>query len=167
MANKPKVEKKIPLERRLLWVRWDRMVNMSGADIRSFRTSEEGQKVGWTSDEAKRGSINGMAGHDASKKIEGLISKAGRFRGQHKNLPPWTPEEWMLANKQVAYISRARGNIGDLVNDDDERTPKAKAMMLWGRDEIKARGSFPDKVELKKMLTNEAIDLANQLLDYL
>ena len=163
--NLPKV-KKIPLERRLLGARWDKIVNMTSSEIRSFRTSDDGQTVGWTPDEARRGSISGMAGQEASKRIENLISKAGKFRGQFKNLPPWNEDEWKLANKQVAYISRARGNIGELVNDDDERTPKAKAMMLWGRDEVRARGSFPDKDALKKQLIKDdvSVNIANQLL---
>jgi hypothetical protein len=169
---KPKVYKikKIPLERRLLWARWDKIVNMTGAEIRTFRQSEEGQKVGWSSDQAKRGSISGISGHEASKIIEGMLSKAGRFRGQQKRMPPWSPEEWKIANKQVAYISRARSNTGPLLNDDDEKTPKAMAMMIWGRDEIRASGSFPDKEKLKEQLVKQDfnenyIDQANQLLD--
>lgn len=169
MPDKVYKVKKIPLERRLLWARWDKIINMSGAEIRTFRTSDEGKKVGWTSEQAKRGSISGMAGQDASKKIESMISKAGRFRGQHSKMPPWSPEEWTLANKQIAYISRARGNIGDLVDDNDERTPKAKAMMLWGRDEIRSRGNFPDKDTIKDTLKKQVfgeshLDIANYLL---
>lgn len=175
---KPKVYKikKIPLERRLLWARWDKIVNMTASEIRTFRQSEDGQKVGWSSDQAKRGSIGGMSGHEASKIIEGMLAKAGRFRGQQKRMPPWEPNEWKIANKQVAYISRARGNIGAFVDDDGEKTPKAMAMMIWGRDELRAGATkdtpsknFPDKEKIKEELVKQKfnenyIDQANQFL---
>lgn len=166
--QKPKKEViKVSLEKRLLWARWDKIVNMTASELRTFRQSDDGKSVGWDSNDAKRESVSGMAGHDAAKVIEKMIVKAGRYRGQHKNMPNWTPDEWKLANKQIAYISRARSNVGPLVDDNDEKTPKAKAMMLWGRDEIRSRGNFPDKKELKKKLINDDLyyDQVNKFLD--
>ena len=56
-----------------------------------------------------------------------------------------------------------------LVDDNDERTPKAKAMMLWGRDEVRSRGNFPDKDKIKDTLKKQVfdeslLDIANYLL---
>lgn len=165
--TKKKDENFVPIEKRTLWVRWDRIVNMTAADVRAFRTSEAGHEVGWETEDAKKESISGIAGHEASKMIEKMITKAVKYRGQAKRVPNWTPEEWALAQTQISYISRARSNVGELKDENDEPTPKAKAPMLWGRNELKAVGKFPDKDEIKKELTNKFYESVNQLLDYL
>lgn len=162
--NKKKEPAKIPLEKRLLWARWDKIVNMTSSEIRSFRQSDEGQGVGWSKEQALKDSISGMSGRDASVKIEAMINKAGKFRNQHRIMPPWTDDEWRLANRQVSFISRARSNVGDLLDDNDERTPKAKALMIWGRDEIRSRGIFPDKNKLKELLMKDSYEYPQEAI---
>lgn len=165
MAEK---EVKLSKEKRELWIRWDDTVNMTASEVRTFRTSEEGRAVGWDPSDARDESINGTAGHDAAKIIERMISKAGTHRGKKNSPPAWTIDEWRMAQKQIAYIARARSNIGPLKDEEDEPTPKAKAMKLWGRDEIRAAGKkFMTKEDAKKELVNDSYELVNQLLDYL
>jgi hypothetical protein len=138
------------LERVVLWVRWDRIINMKASELRTFRATELGQTVGLNRKEAQGAGNSVMSGQEASEIIEGMISKASEYRGQDKKLPDWSAKEWMVAGRQVSFISRFRGNIGDLVDEEGNPTPKAGAMMLWGRDEINASGSFPDKDEIKE-----------------
>lgn len=164
--KKKNVDEAISRDKRLLWVRWDRIVNMTAAEVRAFRTSEEGQAVGWDREDANKETISGVAGHEASKVIEKMITKALKFRGQERRVPNWTPEEWKMAQTQISYISRARSNVGELKDEDGEPTPKAKAPMLWGRNELKAVGKFPDKEEIKKELADKFYESVNQLLDY-
>jgi hypothetical protein len=166
--NKKKEPAKIPLERRLLWARWDKIVNMTSSEIRAFRQSDESQGIGWSKEQAAKDSISGMSGRDASIRIEAMINKASKYRNQYRTMPDWTDDEWRIANRQVSYISRARSNIGDLLDDEDNRTPKAKAMMIWGRDEIRSRGIFPDKEKLKEILMKDSVEYSqNSLLDIL
>lgn len=158
-------DKKVSLEKRVLWTRWDRIVNMTPQEVRSFRESDDGKSVGWNKEEAQHESIDGTPGQDASKKIEVMIKKASKFRKQSKKVPNWTPEEWALASTQVAFISRARSNVGELQDEEDNLTPKAKALKLWGRDELRSNGKFPDKDKIKKEIATEShIEDANSLL---
>lgn len=138
------------LERVVLWIRWDKIVNMTASEIRAFRDSDLGQKVGLSRAEADSAGLNVLSGQDASKIIEKMITKAVDYRKQSKKLPPWSKEEWGIAGRQIGMVSRFRDNIGDLEDEEGNLTPKAGAMMLWGRDELHSSGKWPDKDEIKE-----------------
>ena len=138
------------IERVALWWRWDIIVNMSPAEMHSFRDTELGRSVGLSRNEAESAGLNVISGQEASKVIEKMIIKAKDFRGQHKKLPNWSTFEWGIAGRQIGMISRFRENIGDLRDEEGNLTPKAGAMMLWGRDEINAKNDWPDKDEIKE-----------------
>ena len=137
-----------------LFFRWDRIVNMSSSDISTFRNSEFGQTVGLSKQESPAAGLDVLSGQETSKKLESIINKAAKLRKQPlekvPTLPDWTKEEWEIVGRQIRMISRFRANIGDLKDDEGNPTPKAGALMLWGRDEEKANGSFPNPDEIKE-----------------
>jgi len=142
-------------ERVALWWRFDEIMNMKPSEMRSFRESEFGQKVGLDKREAESAGLSVMSGQEASKIIEKMLNSCSKLRGQHKKLPDWDKEEWDMAGRAIGMISRFRGNIGDLEDEEGNPTPKAGAMMLWGRNEIKAPAKFPDKEEIKAAVRKE------------
>ena len=139
-----------------LFFRWDKIVNMNASDLASFRESDLGRSVGLNRNESQAAGLNVISGQEASKVIEKMIRTASKFRKQPLDkmpkLPDWTPQEWEMAGRQIRMISRFRGNIGPLEDDNGELTPKAGAMKLWGRDELKASSNFPDKDEVKEQV---------------
>lgn len=143
------------VERVALWYRFDKIINMKPVDLRSFRESELGQKVGLDSKEAEHAGTDVKSGQEASKELEKMLVKCQALRKQYKKLPDWSKDEWDLAGRAIGMVSRFRGNIGDLEDEEGNPTPKAGAMMLWGRNEIKATGAWPDKDEVKQMIRDE------------
>lgn len=144
-----KKENRVNIRRRILFARWDKIVNMTAAEIRAFRNSKEAEGVSQTPEEARLTGAGVLSGIEASKKLEAIISKAAPYRHQYKNLPPWTDSQWELIGRQIRMISRARANVGDFIGDDGEPTIKCKALFLWGRDERKSK-QFPNKDIVKK-----------------
>jgi hypothetical protein len=122
---------------------------MSPSQIREIRTSKDAENVSQTRSEADLVGGSVLAGKDISPKLEKIITKAAPFRGQYDKLPNFTDEEWELVGRQIRFLSRMRGNIGGMVDDDGENTPKKISMMIWGRDESR-KSPFPKKDEVKR-----------------
>jgi hypothetical protein len=142
-------EKRINIRRRILFARFDKIFNMTASDIRNFRDSKDAEGVSQTPDEARMSGAGVMSGLEASKIMEKIITKSAPYRHQYKNLPDLTDKEWEVMGKAIRYVSMARKNEGDFVGDDGELLPKAKALKIWGRDEIKSK-TFPNKDSVKK-----------------
>lgn len=150
MADKEDKKGGFSKEQITMWNRWKKIINMDASELRRFRGSDDADEVGLDPEKAKFSGINVKSGHEMSKKIERVISKAAGHKGF---LPPkdWTMEDWEVVGQTINYISRARANKGDLVDDDGNPTPKKLALMLWGRKESKT-SSFPDKDDVKDMV---------------
>lgn len=138
----------IPLRKRILFRKFDEYVNMSSAQMRQFWTSPEAQKVSQTPEESFK--TGGLAGKQVTREIANMISKAAKYRGQLKKLPPWSDREWLLCGSIVRYIARIFYGNGDLVDSNGERLPRALAPMYWGFDILKRKTKLPRKEEIKK-----------------
>lgn len=121
---------------------------MTPTQIRNFRNSEEAKNCSQTEKEAY--STGGLAGKTVSPEIEKLISKASQYRGQYKELPPWTPNEWKLVASLVRFVARFRKLSNKFQDEDGNPTPLANSMKIWGHDVLKYKKHFPKSQEIKQ-----------------
>jgi hypothetical protein len=146
--------KKTPLKVLVIWRKFDKIMNMTPSQIRAVREDPENEAIGLSRDEVKDYGADVLSGREASKIIEKMLAKAGPFRGK-LNPPPWTKEEFAIAARAIRYLARARANVGDLVDEEGNDTPKKKAMKMWGRNETNAKSKFPDTKEVKEEIKKE------------
>lgn len=110
-------------DKRQIYDRWNKLVNMSVSQLAKFYASEEGKEAGLTKDKAKELGIR--SGRESAKwimKMKGLDYKK------------WTPTMWEWANRQISFISRMRGNRGSLYDDKGEKTRKHTSLLIWGHN---------------------------------
>ena len=137
----------IPIRKRILFAKFDEYVNMTPSEMASFWQSEEANKVSQTPEQAFR--TGGLAGKAVTKQVARLISKAAKYRGQLKVLPPWTEDEWRLCGSIVRVIVRQFYNIGDFKDELGNETPKSLALKYWGFNSNKRKTKLPMKQEIK------------------
>lgn len=142
------MKENISLRQRILFRKFDTLVNMSVSDMNNFWNSEDSKDV--SRDEKEAIETGGLSGKSITKKIAKMISKAKSYRGQFKKVPDWTPDEWALAGNVVRYIKRVFYNVGEFKDDEGNPTPKALAPKYWGFDALKVHGKLPSKDEIKK-----------------
>lgn len=109
--------------------KWKSLVNMSRSELESFYNSEEGREAGLSSSEAKEQGID--SGRESARWIMKM-----------KDTPhtEWTPTMWKWAKKQISFISRMRGNKGDLYDDKGNKTRKHTSLLIWGHNPKKYSG---------------------------
>lgn len=101
---------------------------MSAAELRRFLVSPEGKAAGLSRGEAKQQGI--ASGQDSARWILKMLPNGTSFG---RAVAHWTPRMWQECRRQVAFISRMRGNSGPL-HKDGEMTRKLTSLLLWGHD---------------------------------
>ena len=118
--------------------KWKKLVNMSKSELETFYNSEEGKEAGLSASEAKE------LGIDSGRESARWIMKM-------KDIPytEWTSDMWRWAKKQIRFISRMSGVKGDLYDDNGNKTPKYKSLMIWGNNPEKYEDG--GKIEVNKV----------------
>lgn len=138
---------KINLRRMILFHKFDEYINMSPAEVRIFKQSEEAEDV--SQDRSEADIQGGRSGKEASKELERIVSKCTSFRNQFKKLPDLTNSEWDLVGDTVRMIARFRKLKGAERDEDGDLTPKVLALKYWFHDTTKYKKHFPTKEEIK------------------
>ena len=116
------------LEKKTIHNKWKNLVNMTYTQLKKYYDSKDGKSSGLTQKEADD------LGIDSGRESAVWIMKMKRT-----NYKDWTPEMWRWAKKQISFISRMRGNKGELM-DNGKRTPKLKSLLIWGHNPYKYEG---------------------------
>ena len=130
-------------EKKVVYDKWKRLVNMTYTELSRYYHSKDGKTSGMTKDEADKQGIS--SGRESAEWI--LKMK----KTSYKN---WTDEMWKWANKQISFISRMSGVQGELTDDKGKKTPKYKALLIWGNNPKKKNatqfmaGGSTDKIPL-------------------
>lgn len=117
-----------------LYREWRRLVNMSAKEIQSFLDSQDGKEAGLSRKEA------GSAGAGGGKISSGRDSARAIIRMLNTPRDKWTANDWKWAGKQVNFISRMKGNAGDLKDDKGRPTRKLLSLKVWGHNPAKSKG---------------------------
>jgi hypothetical protein len=109
-----------------LYKKWKQLVNMTSSELEKFYDSEQGKKAGLSKEKADDLGIS-------------YGRESARWIMKMKDTPKseWTSEMWKWAGKQVAFISRMKGNSGPLVDDNGEKTRKHTSLLIWGHNPAK------------------------------
>ena len=110
-------------EKKEIYAKWRKLVNMSKSELQKFYDSEEGKQAGLTPEEAKE------AGIDSGRESARWIMKM-----KDTKVADWTPTMWMWAKKQISFVSRMSGNKGKLVDENGKKTRKYLSLLIWGND---------------------------------
>ena len=110
-------------EKKVVYDKWKRLVNMTYTELSRYYHSKDGKESGLTKEEADKQGIS--SGRESCEWI--LKMK----KTSYKN---WTDEMWKWANKQISFISRMSGVQGELTDAKGKKTPKYKALMIWGNN---------------------------------
>jgi len=145
---------KTPIRKIILWARFDRIINMTPSEIRMTRESDEAKNVSQTPADAQKVGANVKAGKEESKKLEEILKKVSKYRGQYKKVPNLSDSEWSTISTAVRFISRARSNIGPLEDEHGKWTSKKICLRIWGRNETNA-SSFPNKNSVKAEVSSK------------
>ena len=130
-------------EKKVVYDKWKKLVNMTYTELSRYYHSKDGKTSGLTKDEADKQGIS--SGRESAEWI--LKMK----KTSYKN---WTDEMWKWANKQISFISRMSGVQGDLTDEKGKKTPKYKALLIWGNNPKKKNahqfmaGGSTDKIPL-------------------
>lgn len=143
---------KTPIRKIILWARFDRIINMTPAQIHMARESDEAKDVSQNLEDARKVGANVKAGREESKKIEAILRKVSKYRGQYKKVPNLTDSEWDTVATTIRFISRCRANIGPLHDEAGKKTKKAWVLNFWGRNETEA-STFPNKNSVKSEIS--------------
>lgn len=111
------------LEKKEVYSKWKRLVNMSKSELQTFFDSADGKKAGLSAKEAKEQGIN--SGRESARWI---------LKMKSTNVNDWTPTMWKWAKKQISFISRMSGVKGDLYDKDGNKTRKHLALLIWGHN---------------------------------
>jgi hypothetical protein len=110
-------------EKKEIYNKWSKLVNMSYSELRKFYYSEEGKKAGLTSSEAKKQGIK--SGRESARWIMRMLQR---------NWKDWSVQMFDWANRQISFISRMKGGKGSLYDDNGNKTRKHLALLIWGHN---------------------------------
>lgn len=110
-------------EKKEIYAKWRKLVNMSKSELQKFYDSEEGKEAGLTAEEAKEAGID--SGRESARWI---------LKMKDTKVAEWTPTMWHWAKKQISFISRMSGNKGKLVDENGKKTRKYLSLLIWGND---------------------------------
>jgi 3'-phosphoadenosine 5'-phosphosulfate sulfotransferase (PAPS reductase)/FAD synthetase len=120
-------------EKSLIYTKWRRLINMTARELEKYYDSPDGKTSGLTQKEADKQGI------DSGRESARMIVKMKRTRKDF-----WTNDMWRWAKKQISFVSRMRGVKGDLYDEKRKKTRKLKALLIWGHNPKKYRGSDLD-----------------------
>ena len=106
-----------------IYQKWKSLVNMNKNELKAFYDSQEGKDAGLTNSQA-----NELGIHNGRE--------SARWIMKMKDTPNqnWTPEMWDWANRQISFISRMKGNKGDLYDSKGNKTRKHTSLLIWGHN---------------------------------
>lgn len=110
-------------DKRETYSKWKDLINMSKSELEKFYNSEEGKEAGISVGTAKKLGIS-----------RGRTSAKWIMKMKDTPVSKWTPEMWKWANKQISFVSRMRGNKGDLYDDKGRKTRKHTSLLIWGHN---------------------------------
>ena len=110
-------------EKKEIYAKWRKLVNMSKSELQKFYDSEEGKQAGLTPEEANQEGID--SGRESARWI---------MKMKDTKVADWTPTMWKWAKKQISFISRMSGNKGKLVDENGKKTRKYLSLLIWGND---------------------------------
>lgn len=116
-------------QRKELWPKWRRLINMTPREIKDFLATPEGKAAGLTKEEAKEQGI--ARGRDSGRALIRMLPKGGRSYEQAKK--NWSGEDWRWAKRQHAFNSRMRGAAGPLMKKG-KMTRRLTSLLIWGHD---------------------------------
>lgn len=106
-----------------IYDKWKDLINMSKSELEKFYNSEEGKEAGISVDTAKKLGIS-----------RGRTSAKWIMKMKDTPVSKWTPEMWKWASKQISFVSRMRGNKGELYDDNGKKTRKHTSLLIWGHN---------------------------------
>ena len=110
-------------EKKEIYAKWRKLVNMSKSELQKFYDSEEGKQAGLTPEEAKAEGID--SGRESARWI---------MKMKDTKVADWTPTMWKWAKKQISFVSRMSGNKGKLLDENGKKTRKYLSLLIWGND---------------------------------
>lgn len=110
-------------DKQTIYQKWKSLVNMSYSELEKYYNSKEGKESGLSKSEADSQGIS--SGRESARWI---------MRMKKTNYKSWTSEMWRWANKQISFISRMRGNQGDLYDEKGKKTRKLMSLLIWGHN---------------------------------
>jgi hypothetical protein len=113
-------------DKKEIYAKWRKLVNMSRSELERFYNSEEGKVAGLTPQEAEEAGID--SGRESARWIMKMKST---------KVADWTPMMWKWAKKQISFISRMSGNKGKLVDENGAKTRKHLSLLIWGHNPSK------------------------------
>lgn len=121
-------------ERKELWPKWRKLINVTPSEIERFLATPEGKAAGLSRKEASKAGI--ARGRDSGRALIRMLPKGGRsYEQAEKN---WTDSDWEWAKRQYGFISRMKGAKGPLYKDG-EMTRKLTSLLIWGHDPRKRK----------------------------
>ncbi len=141
-------------EKKELYQEWSELVNMSSSELQNYYDSKEGETSGLSASEAKEQGIK--SGRESARWI---------IKMKETPMNNWTSEMWEWAKRQISFIKRMSGVEGDLYDENNKKTRKHKALLIWGHNPEKyAKGGELEtsivKLEKNLIKLNERLELA-------
>ncbi len=140
--------------------KWKDLINMSKSELKKFYDSKEGKEAGISIETASKLGIS-----------RGRTSAKWIMKMKDTPVAKWTPEMWKWANKQISFVSRMRGNKGDLYDDKGKKTRKHTSLLIWGHNpekyktggELNLEGYYEKGGDLISDLQN--IDVSENIIE--
>lgn len=104
-----------------IYKKWKSLVNMTAKELEDFASTQEGKEAGLSKGEAQELGIK--SGQESAKWIIKM-----------KRTKDWTPEMWNWAKRQISFISRMKGNAGELYDKKGNKTRKHTSLLIWGHN---------------------------------
>jgi predicted ABC-type ATPase len=140
--------------------KWKELINMSKSELKKFYDSKEGKEAGITVETASKLGIS-----------RGRTSAKWIMKMKDTPVAKWTPEMWEWANKQISFVSRMRGNKGELYDEKGNKTRKHTSLLIWGHNpekyktggELNLEGYYEKGGDLISDLQN--IDVSENIIE--
>jgi 3'-phosphoadenosine 5'-phosphosulfate sulfotransferase (PAPS reductase)/FAD synthetase len=129
-------------EKKQVHDKWKSLVNMTYTELKTYYNSKDGKSSGLTKSEANEQGIS--SGRESAEWI---------LKMKRQNWKEWSSEMWKWAKKQISFVSRMRGVEGAYFDENNKRTPKLKALLIWGHNPAKflSGGQIAPKTDNNKV----------------
>lgn len=134
----------ISKENKIIYNKWKGLVNMTSSELQNFLNTKEGKEAGLSKEKADRLGIH--YGRESAKWI---------LKMKDTNVADWTPAMWKWANRQISFISRMKGNKGDLYDSKGNKTRKHTSLLIWGHNPKKYKAGA--NININKTMNSKKI----------
>jgi len=129
-------------DKQTLYNEWNDLVNMSSLELQNYYDSKDGETSGLSASETKEQGIK--SGRESARWI---------IKMKETPINDWTAEMWEWAKRQISFIKRMSGVEGDLYDENNQKTRKHKALLIWGHNPEKyAKGGETSDNEFNYMM---------------